>query len=273
MDRAIQKVQDSKYYIQSDPEKFNKLLDDAIRIFKWIEKEGESRSITNIEIKAGILKRNAKLIKKNTSLIYSKLKDIDLNIQEKDRLYKQLRDLKLKLVDWEKSTFGELQTFYEVAYLKIVEARLLRKFDLIKCMVKINEAISIYHRTKHLLRERLEERDEKQELSEEDTIIYEKEQDLYSKCVKSLEVTVKLKNEIDSVFNQLEEIGIRKEDLGKITELTSEYQIDLSSIIIDTLDLDNNIKQAITNILQKIEQYFNDYDESFKYFLKDLKVF
>ncbi|MFX1393555.1 MAG: MFS transporter [Promethearchaeota archaeon] len=273
MDRAIQKVQDSKYYIQSDPEKFKKLLDDAIRIFRWIEKVGGSRSITNIEIKAGILKRNAKMIKKNTSLIYSKLRDSDLSIEEKYRFYKQLREIKVKLVDWEKSTFGELQTFYEVAYLKIVEARLLRKFDLIKSMVKINEAISIYHRTKHLLSERLEEREEKKELSDEDMIIYEKEQDLYLKCVKSLEATVKLKNEINSVFNQLEEIGIRKEDLAKITELTSEYQIDLSSVIIDTLELDNNIKQAITDILQKIEQYFNDYDESFKHFLKDLKVF
>ena len=82
-----------------------------------------------------------------------------------------------------------------------------------------------------------------------------------------------IKNEIDSVFNQLEEISIRKEDLAKITELTSEYQIDLSSVIIDTLDLNNKLKKAVTNILQKIEQYFNDYDESFKYFLKDLKVF
>ncbi|GAH52169.1 unnamed protein product, partial [marine sediment metagenome] len=33
MDRATQKVQDSKYYILTDQSKFNKLLDEAIIIF------------------------------------------------------------------------------------------------------------------------------------------------------------------------------------------------------------------------------------------------
>ena len=36
MDRAIQKVQDSKYYITSDIRKFNKLLDEAINIYKLL---------------------------------------------------------------------------------------------------------------------------------------------------------------------------------------------------------------------------------------------
>jgi MFS family permease len=273
MDRAIQKVQDSKYYLESDTEKFNKLLNDAIRIFGWVEREGESRSITNIEKKAGMLKRNALLVKEKANSVYNELRINDLSIQEKDLLYEQLRELKLRIGHLEKSTFGELQIFYEVAYLKIVEARLLRKFDLIKSMVKINEAIDIYHRTKHLLQERLNERDEKDVLSEEESIMYEKEQDLYKKCVKSLKATRKLKVEIDSVFIKLEKIGIHKEDLSKITELTSEYQIDLSTVIIDTLDADRKLKKAVTEILQKIEQYFNDYDESFKHFLKDLKVF
>ncbi|MFX0188354.1 MAG: MFS transporter [Candidatus Hodarchaeota archaeon] len=273
MDRAIQKVQDSKYYLESDTVKFNKLLNDAIRIFSWVEREGESRSITNIEKKAGMLKRNALIVKEKANSVFNELKKIDLSIQEKDLLYEQLRELKLRIGHWEKSTFGELQIFYEVAYLKIVEARLLRKFDLIKSIVKINEAIDIYHRTKHLLQERLNERDGKDILSEEESIMYEKEQDLYKKCVNSLKATRKLKFEIDSVFIKLEKIGIRKEDLSKITELTSEYQIDLSSVIIDTLDSDKKLKKAITEILQKIELYFNNYDESFKHFLKDLKVF
>ncbi len=43
IDRAIQKVQDSKYYIQTNQEKFTKLLDDALTIFKFCEREGVSR--------------------------------------------------------------------------------------------------------------------------------------------------------------------------------------------------------------------------------------
>ncbi|TFG16073.1 MAG: MFS transporter, partial [Promethearchaeota archaeon] len=52
MDRGIQKIQDSKYYLYSDPAKFDKLLGEAIKIFNRIERAGESRSITNIIIKA-----------------------------------------------------------------------------------------------------------------------------------------------------------------------------------------------------------------------------
>ncbi|MFW9867230.1 MAG: MFS transporter, partial [Candidatus Thorarchaeota archaeon] len=55
MDRAIQKVQDSRYYIHTNQAKFNELLEDALKIFKFCEYEGVSRSITNIEKKAHIM--------------------------------------------------------------------------------------------------------------------------------------------------------------------------------------------------------------------------
>ena len=273
MDRAIQKVQDSKYYIESDHDKFSKLLNDAIRIFRWIEKEGESRSITNIEKKAGILKRSAEVVQAKTIMIFNSLNKRHISPKEKDLLLGQLHELKLRILELEKSTFGKIQTYYEVAYVKIVEARLIRKIDLIKCVIKINEAINIYHRTKHLLTERINESDEKEDLSDEESIMLEKEQDLYEKCVKSLEGTMKLKNEIQSVFHQLEKHGIRQEDLAKIAELTSEYQVDLSSVIVDTLALNKKAEKAIVEVLQNIDKYFNEYDEAFRKFLEDLKVF
>ena len=91
-----------------------------------------------------MLKRSALFVKEKANSVYNELKKIDLSIQEKDLLYEQLRELKLRIGDWEKSTFGELQIFYEVAYLKIVEARLLRKFDLIKSIVKIFKFSNFY---------------------------------------------------------------------------------------------------------------------------------
>ncbi|GAH47958.1 unnamed protein product, partial [marine sediment metagenome] len=40
MDRAIQKVQDARYYIHTNQAKFNELLEDALKIFKFCEHEG-----------------------------------------------------------------------------------------------------------------------------------------------------------------------------------------------------------------------------------------
>ena len=263
MDRAIQKVQDSKYYIESNPDKFNRLLDDAVKIFTFCENEGVSRSITNIEKKAHILKLRALLIKAEANKIFKQLKDQDLvlDVKEIDNLNEYLRQIKKKINDGEKSTFGELETYYEDAYLKIVEARLNRQ-DLIKSREKIAQAVHIYERVKYLLIERIEEIEEKQELDDEESIIFNKERDLLERCSKSVSATLKLKDEIDNVFIQLKEHGIRQWDLRNISQLTSEYQVDIYQVIIDTFGQDVETKQAILEILQNIDKIFNEYDKN-----------
>ena len=261
MDRAIQKVQDSKYYIESNQDKFNQLLDSAISIFAFCEKEGVSRSITNIEKKAHILKLKTLLVKSETNKIFKQLNNQNLNVKEIDVLNEQLRQIRKKINEWEKSTFGELETYYEDAYIKIVEARLNRQ-DLIKSREKIAQTIHIYERLKYLLIERIEDIEAKEDLSDEESIVFKKEKDLLDKCTKSLSATFKLKEEIDNIFNQLKEHGIRQWDLRKISQLTSEYQVDIYSVIIDTLGQDNETKDAIIEILRKIDNIFNEYDKT-----------
>jgi len=148
IDRAIQKVQDSKYYILIDNEKFNQLLRDAIVIFKFCEREGESRSITNIEEKAHIMKLRTLLFLQETNKIYRQLNEEDLSSSEKEQLQEGLKQISLRISEGEKSTYGMIQTYYEDAYLKILEARLNRKNHIIRGLGKILEAISIYERVK-----------------------------------------------------------------------------------------------------------------------------
>ncbi len=261
MDRAIQKVQDSKYYIESDQDKFTQLLDDAVIIFTFCEKEGESRSITNIEKKAHILKLRTLLVKAETNKIFKNLKDHNLDVKEIDILNENLRQIRKKINEWEKSTFGELETYYEDGYLKIVEARLNRQ-DLIRSRDKISQAIHIYERLKYLLIERIEDIEGKEELGGEESIIFNKERDLLEKCTKSLSATLNLKEEIDNIFIQLKEHGIRQWDLRKISQLTSEYQVDIYQVIVDTFGQDNETKEAILEILQKIDNSFDEFDKT-----------
>ena len=261
LDRAIQKVQDSKYYIESNSDKFNELLDGAVKIFTFCESEGVSRSITNIEKKAHILKLRTLLIKAEANKIFKNLKDQNLNAKEIDFLNEDLRQLKKKINDGEKSTFGELETYYEDAYLKIVEARLNRQ-DLIKSREKIAQAVHIYERVKYLLIERIEEIEEKQDLDDEESIIFNKERDLLERCSESVSATLKLKEEIDNVFLQLKEHGIRQWDLRKISQLTSEYQVDIYQVIVDTFGQDEETKEAVLKILKNIDIIFNEYDKT-----------
>ena len=271
MDRAIQKVQDSKYYISDEKNKFNKLLEDALTIFKFCEYEGVSRSITNIEKKAHIMYLRVLLIKHETNNIYNKINQPDLTGEEKKQLIKDLRQIYVKISEWEKSTFQKIQTYYEDAYLKIIEARLNRKQHLFNGLRSISGAIKIYERVKYLLNERLEIVEEKSDLTEEESIVRDKEQDLYDKCTKSLGATIKLKEEIEFLlFNQLKEKGIQRDDLQKISDLSQEYDVDLYAVIVDTFKQDDKTKNALIETLEKIDNIFNQYDEWKEV---DLKVF
>jgi len=262
MDRAIQKVQDSKYYIANNQKKFNKLLEDALTIFKFCRREGVSRSITNIEKKAHIMYLRVLLIKHESNTIFHKLNQQDLSVDEEKGLIKTLRQIYVKVSEWEKSTFLQIQTYYEDAYLKIIEARLNRKQHLFKGLLSISEAIKIYERVKYLLNERLEIVEEEKDLTEDESIVRDREQDLYEKCTKSLTATIKLKEEIEYLlFSQLKEKGIQREDLRKISDLAQEYEIDLYDVIVDTFREDNRTRNALIETLEKIDEIFNQYDE------------
>jgi MFS family permease len=260
LDRAIQKVQDSKYYIRTNEDKFNKLLNDALTIFKFCEREGVSRSITNIEKKAHIMYLRVLLIKHETNNIHKHLKNPNLTEIEINKLKQDLNQKYKKISEWEKSTFGEIQTYYEDANLKIIEARLNRKKHLILGLKKISEAVKIYERVKYLLSERLEIVEEKPDLSEDDSIIRDKEQELFNKCSKSLNATLKLKEEIEFTFNHLKQKGIQIEDLKKISELTQEYDINLYDVILDTFKQDPLTKYALIEALETIDEIFKQYD-------------
>jgi hypothetical protein len=261
MDRALQKIQDSRYYILKNKKKFFELTNDAVKILKFCEKEGENRSITNIEEKARDTKENIINIVEQTKNIYEELEKKDLSPVEQDRLEGDLQHIKLRIGEFDKSTFGTVQTYYEDAYLKIVEARLMRNRDLIKSLSKIKEAITIYHRVKHILQERIENTEIKSDLSEEEQITLEREEELLEKCNKALIATQKLKDEIESILLELADQGIQERNLIKITELTSEYNVDLYEVLLDTFGQSKKTRDRLKSILKGIDKIFNEYEK------------
>ncbi|MCK4779507.1 MAG: hypothetical protein KAT57_04935, partial [Candidatus Lokiarchaeota archaeon] len=270
MDRAIQKFQDSKYYIRTDQKKFNKLINDSLKIFKFCEREGVSRSITNIEKKAHIMYLRILLIRQETNQIYKQLNNENLTAQEINQLKNELRQIYYRISEYEKSTFGEIQTYYEDAYLKILEARLNSTNHLIKSLGKIDEAIKIYERVKYLLNERLEIVEEKPDLSEEESIVRDKEQELFDKCSNSLNATIKLRKEVENAFSRLKEEGIHLEDLRKISDLTQEFDVEIYDVIVDTFQDDKKTQKVLIETLGKIGDIFNLYE---RWKETDFKVF
>ncbi|MBD3213913.1 MAG: MFS transporter [Candidatus Lokiarchaeota archaeon] len=271
MDRAKQKIQDAKYYIKEDKQKFLALLNDALEILQTCERLCKTRSITNIETKVRKLREKIETVRKDVTQIYKLLEQEDISERRVRSLNEDLTQIKLWMGEWEKSTFGTIQTYYDDAYLKIVEARLLRKMNLMEALRKIQNAISIYHRVKHLLSERIDNVDKKTELSEEDLIAYEKETELYKKSRDALWATVHLKNQVQNIIEKLNQNGIERENLEKLSDLTSEYHINFQKVILDTFSEDKKTRAKLKSLLNEINRSFNEFDELYE--LQDLHIF
>jgi hypothetical protein len=216
--------------------------------------------MTNIEKKAHIMYLRVLLIKHEVNQVHVKLDNPDLSPDDSNNLRDDLRQTYIKINEWEKSTFGEIQTYFEDANLKIIEARLNRKKNLLIGIRKIAEAVRIYERVKHLLNERLEIIEENSDLSIDDSIIRDKELELFNKCTNSLNATIRLKEEIEVAFDHLGEKGVQREDLRKISALTQEFDVDLYDVIVDTFKQDVQTKNALINTLEKIDDLFKQYD-------------
>lgn len=271
MDRAKQKIHDAKNYIKEDKQQFLTLLNEALDILEKCELLCETRSITNIKSKTQKIKKKTEIVKNDVKTIYKALKDKNLSEEKRKSLNEDLNQIKLWMGEWEKSTFGNIQTYYEDAYLKIIEARLLRKVNLMETLRKIQNAMSIYHRVKHLLSERIDNIDKKKDLSDEDLLVFEKETDLYKKARDALWATVNLKNQIEDVVEKLKENGIKRDELEKISDLTSEYHINFHKVILDTFAEDEAMKKKLESILEEINKSFNEFDELYE--IQDLHIF
>ena len=63
----------------------------------------------------------------------------------------------------------------------------------------------------------------------------------------------------------------KKVNLEKISELTSEYNVNFYQIILDTFGHDKKIRRQLITEINHIDKIFNDFDKIYE--LKELKVF
>ena len=103
--------------------------------------------------------------------------------------------------------------------------------------------------------------EEKPDLSEEESIVRDKEQELFDKCSKSLNATIKLREEVENAFNKLKEEDIQMEDIRKISDLTQEYDVEIKDVIVETFRDDKKTKKVLIETLGKIEDIFNQYEK------------
>ena len=106
---------------------------------------------------------------------------------------------------------------------------------------------------------------------DKDPFIYEKELELYKKTKKALWATQNLRDQFEGILNHLEEHGIKRQNLEKISDLTSEYNVNFYQIILDTFDYDKETKEKLLSEISYIDKIFLEFDKIYE--LKELNVF
>ncbi|GAB4317204.1 MAG: hypothetical protein Kow0069_19820 [Promethearchaeota archaeon] len=247
MDGALQKVQDSKYFLATNVMRSEDLISEALKVFTDVHQIASERDMEDVAVRALKLKiKTSQLLEDLRRVVIQQRTGADVR-----SVYSDLAQIQMKIDEFPKSDLNKIEILYDSGFLKVCEARLERKRDDTKAMASLQQAIRIFQRVERLLRERLSDKDE-------DEPDYERMRYLLQKAMNSKENTIKLQRGLERLFQELREEGIDTEDLRKISELTTEYELDIKEIIKETLG--EEAAKVFDAISEEIDQLFVDYD-------------
>ena len=247
VDDGIQLIQDAKDTLIKSPKKAEKIIDDAVKKFKFIVAKARKQQVSDIEAKASELMSHALMFKG------------DLLMLSKNPKIEQLKELYQKIdTFWEESDFGKIEVLYESAYLKVCEARLRRKYNPSESSHILQDAIVVYDRVITLISDRVIEEGSKK-LSEEEEAFQERIHNLLILAQKSRSNTQLLKEKLDNMVENVIGKNISKEELEKMIELTSDFGLKLEEIVMETFE--GKTAKEVKRLMADIDNLFELYDE------------
>lgn len=258
LDEGILMVHDAKHSLGVDNsfsmDRFNK----AIKIFQSIEtrairqrSEGLVDLVNhahNLSLKAIVLKTELKAILKLEKSGEIKPNGVEFN------------QLRYKIDEWwERSDLGKIEVLNDSGILKVVESRLLRKYNLFKTLRGLTEAIEIFKRVEILARERLVDEGSKK-LTDEEKTFQNRTKDLMSKATTVKLNTISLRERLDEYVSAINKEGVSSDELEKSISLAAEYKIPFLEILIEVAKKKKN-KKIFGKISREIDDLFDSYDE------------
>ncbi|MHA1731522.1 MAG: MFS transporter [Promethearchaeota archaeon] len=247
IDRGLQKVQDAKFFLNTNLMKSEDMISDALAIFTHIHELSVKRNLEDTAVRSLQLQmKTSTLLDHLHSIIYKRTESDMASITS------DLAQIQMKIDEFEKSDLNKIEILYESGYLRVCEARLERKRDDLAALVRLQTAIKTFTRVERLVSERLEGKSEEDE-------DYKRLTYLLEKARNSKENTTKLMNELQMIFNRLKQEGIDVDDLRTISELSAEYEVNVNEVLQETVG--EETANAIQQISEDIDNLFREYDE------------
>ncbi|MHA1898650.1 MAG: MFS transporter, partial [Promethearchaeota archaeon] len=167
LDEGIQLVHDARRLLIRNKkkealDKFKK----SIKLFNMIEKTAKNRDMPDLETKAHNLYIKALLLLSDYKNILQREKNMLQENMDQEEIRKiidaDLRSLYDKIKTWwEPSDIGKIETLFETAYYKVLEAKLNRNYSLFETIKHIDDALNILNRVKVMAQYRLVDEDAK----------------------------------------------------------------------------------------------------------------
>jgi MFS family permease len=245
LDGGLQKIYDARLLIPNNLMQALDKISEADKIFENVSTIAENRNMEDVQEKATKLRSMSKEILTDLHEVLRHHRD-GTSIYQPD-----MTQIQMKIDEFPRSDLGKIEILYETGYLKVVEARLERKTNDVQALDDLESAIKIFERVEHLIQERLE------------SLAYEGEEEvpraLLAKAKRSGINTIKLRDDLQKVFDELRKAGIEFEDMRKMTALTVEYNVPMQEVLRETLDAKR--AEVIKAMSAEIDAIFAQYDQ------------
>lgn len=246
LDGGLQKIHDARALIPNNLMQALDKISEADKIFENVSIVAENRNMEDVQEKANKFRSMSKEILTELQVVLRRHRDGTQSFAP------DMTQIQMKIDEFPRSDLGKIEILYETGYLKVVEARLERKTNDVMALDDLESAIKIFDRVEHLIQERL------------DSQAYEGEEEtpraLLRKAQRSEANTIKLRDDLQKVFDELHKAGIEFEDMRKMTDLTVEYNVPMQEVLNETLDVKR--AEIIKAMSTEIDAIFTQYDQS-----------
>ncbi len=248
LDGGLQKIHDARPLIPNNLMQALDKITEADKVFENVAIVAENRSMEDVQEKANKFRSMSKEILTELQGVLRRHRDGTSSFAP------DMTQIQMKIDEFPRSDLGKIEILYETGYLKVVEARLERKTNDVRALDDLESAIKTFDRVEHLIQERL------------DSQAYEGEEEapraLLKKAQRSEANTIKLRDDLQKVFEELRKAGIEFEDMRKMTDLTVEYNVSMQEVLNETLDVKR--AEIIKAMSVEIDAIFIQYDQSEK---------
>lgn len=254
IDQATQYIFDARRILHKDRHEAIELIDKAARIFEGIQSMAKRKEMNDLEQRTYTLGLKALLLQSDVKRLIQNENNPKFDMGAEVKIIREKID-----EEWQPTDLRKVEILFESGDLKVIEARLQRKYDLFRSIQLLKEAVEIFERVELLLNERLIDEDSKK-LTDDEKQFQDDIKDMIIRAVKAKLDTNELMEIIDELIEDLSDVGIDRQRLVQIIDKAKGLDLPYMSAIVDLVPSKRG-RRKISRTIDEVDEAFDEYDK------------